>query len=72
MGLGESVEQAKLMWFGHVMRMKESRYPGRIHESVVPRVRARGRPVKRWVNKNMRAHGQDVKEVKMCMASRMS
>ena len=41
MELREKVEQANLMWFGHVMGMDESRYPQRIHELIVPVVTPR-------------------------------
>ena len=67
-GLGERVEQANLRWYGHVMRMDESRYPRKVLESSVVGERARGRPRKTWMNgveDAIKARGRDVEEAKM-------
>ena len=71
----ERVEQASLRWYGHVIRMDRSRYPRKVMESMVPGVRARGRPRKGWeedVYDAIRAHSQDVEETNEFMNDRVN
>src|SRR5262249_34888448 len=41
--------QARLRWWGHVMRMEDGRIPKRILNSSVDGKRGRGRPRRRWI-----------------------
>ena len=72
MRMGERAEQARLRWYGHVMRMDDGRYARKISESSMQGVRPRGRPRKRWVDgvyDAIKACGQDVEWAKMCVGT---
>jgi len=45
----ERIETRQLIWYGHVMRMEECRWPKRAFNYVPPNRRKRGRPTKTWI-----------------------
>jgi hypothetical protein len=46
--LQSQIQQLQLRWFGHVVRMPESRYPGMAWEARYEGRRTRGRPRTKW------------------------
>ena len=48
--LGDKIRNARLRWYGHVKRREEDYVGKRIMEMVVPGIRKRGRPRRRWMD----------------------
>ena len=46
----ESIEKQQLKWFGHIVRMDETRQVKRVWQARTARRRTRGRPTKTWDN----------------------
>ncbi|XP_044766695.1 uncharacterized protein LOC123322749 [Coccinella septempunctata] len=46
--MAEEIERRQLVWFGHVKRMLDDRWPRKILEWVPPERRKRGRPRRSW------------------------
>ena len=45
-----SIQIKKLKYFGHITRMKNSRYPKILLEGTIHGTRPRGRPEKKWID----------------------
>ncbi|KAF6215611.1 hypothetical protein GE061_010367 [Apolygus lucorum] len=56
--LQTKIEEAQLRWFGHVVRMPDSRYPRRAWEARYSGRRSRGRPRIKWEDNVQRALGE--------------
>jgi len=47
---GKGVQESRLKWLGHVLRMKEERITRRVYQWQPSGKRSRGRPSKRWMD----------------------
>ncbi|KAK4871484.1 hypothetical protein RN001_015608 [Aquatica leii] len=45
----EEVEKKQLIWYGHVQKMEDERWPKKTIKWVPPERRKRGRPKKKWI-----------------------
>ena len=48
--LGDKLRNARLRWYGHIKRREEEYVGKRMMEMVVPGIRKRGRPKRRWMD----------------------
>ena len=48
--LGDKLRNARLRWYGHVKRREEGYVRKRMMEMVLPGIRKRGRPKRRWMD----------------------
>ena len=61
----DMIRERRLKWFGHVARMKTSRFPNRVMKWIPPGKRKRGRPRMSWketISRDIREHGLTWKE----------
>ena len=57
-----SIQIKKLKYFGHITRMKNSRYPKILLEGTIHGTRPRGRPEKKWID-DIKAFCLDIQTV---------
>lgn len=44
----DTIDNKRLIWYGHLLRMNENRWPKKVYQWTPPEKRKRGRPPRRW------------------------